>query len=107
MTSSRHSTAAARVVLRSHKSIVVSKANSAKSRSPANDLTEVLATLLNDGTSPTTGAQLLKKATVDEMFRNQVPDFPNFGRQGIPAAKPDLTNAIPEIYPVVCLCIIV
>ncbi|GAB7356931.1 hypothetical protein MBLNU459_g7777t2 [Dothideomycetes sp. NU459] len=61
---------------------------------------QVLATLLNDGESPTTGARLLQKTTVEEMFRNQIPEFPDFARQGIPAAKPDLTNAIPEIYPV-------
>jgi CubicO group peptidase (beta-lactamase class C family) len=61
---------------------------------------EILATLLNNGTSPITGARLLKEATVDEMFRNQIDNFPNFGRQGIPASKPDLTNPIPEIYPV-------
>jgi len=60
---------------------------------------QILATLLNDGTSPTTGAKLLNKATVDEMFHNQIPDFPNFGRQGIPPAKPDLTNPIPDLYP--------
>lgn len=34
------------------------------------------------------------------MFKNQIPDFPNYARQGIPAAKPDLTNPVPEIYPV-------
>lgn len=34
------------------------------------------------------------------MFTNQIPQFPHFGRQGIPAAKPDLTNPIPELYPV-------
>jgi len=34
------------------------------------------------------------------MFRNQIPSFPNFGRQDIPDSKPDLTNAIPELYPV-------
>lgn len=35
------------------------------------------------------------------MFTNQIPQFPDFGRaQPIPAAKPDLTNPIPEIYPV-------
>jgi len=61
---------------------------------------QILAMLLNDGISPTTGAKILSKATVEEMFRNQIPQFPNFGRQGIPAAKPDLTNLIPEIYPV-------
>ena len=33
------------------------------------------------------------------MFTNQIPQFPNFGRQGIPAAKPDLTNPIPNLYP--------
>ncbi|KAL1961722.1 hypothetical protein VTN77DRAFT_1122 [Rasamsonia byssochlamydoides] len=60
---------------------------------------KILATLLNDGTSPTTGKQILRKETVDEMFRNQIPEFPDFGRQGIPDAKPDLTNPIPELYP--------
>jgi CubicO group peptidase (beta-lactamase class C family) len=55
--------------------------------------------LLNHGTSPITGAQILKKETVDQMFTNQIPDFPEFGRQGIPASKPDLTNAIPDLYP--------
>ncbi|KAI1172007.1 beta-lactamase/transpeptidase-like protein [Nemania sp. FL0916] len=59
----------------------------------------ILAVLLNDGTCPKTGAQLLKKDTVDEMFQNQIPEFPDFGRQGIPAAKPDLTNPIPDLYP--------
>jgi CubicO group peptidase (beta-lactamase class C family) len=59
-----------------------------------------LAILLNHGTSPKTGAQILQKSSVDEMFRNQIPEFPNYGRQSIPAAKPDLTNPIPELYPV-------
>lgn len=62
--------------------------------------TEILAALLNKGKSPTTGASILKPDTVAEMFNNQIPDFPNFGRQGIPAAKPDLTNPAPDIYPV-------
>lgn len=34
---------------------------------------QVLAALLNDGKSPTTGAQILKKETVDTMWENQVP----------------------------------
>ncbi|KAH6985346.1 beta-lactamase/transpeptidase-like protein [Ilyonectria destructans] len=61
---------------------------------------KVLSVLLNDGTCPRTGVQLLRKETVEEMFRNQVTRFPNFGRQFIPAAKIDLTNPIPEPYPV-------
>ncbi|KAH8817035.1 beta-lactamase family protein [Xylogone sp. PMI_703] len=61
---------------------------------------QILATLLNDGTSPTTGARILQPSTVEEMFRNQIPEFPNFGRQGIPPAKPWLTNALPDLYPI-------
>jgi hypothetical protein len=34
------------------------------------------------------------------MFKNQIPDFPDFGRQSIPDAIPSLTNPLPEIYPV-------
>ncbi|KAL2074831.1 hypothetical protein VTL71DRAFT_8610 [Oculimacula yallundae] len=59
---------------------------------------KVIATLLNNGTSPTTGKQILKKETVDEMFSNQIPDKPNFGREAIQAATPELTNPIPELY---------
>ncbi|RFU81098.1 hypothetical protein TARUN_1107 [Trichoderma arundinaceum] len=61
---------------------------------------KVLAVLLNDGTCPRTGTQLLRKETVNEMFRNQIPQFPNYSRQRIPASKADLTNAIGELYPV-------
>jgi CubicO group peptidase (beta-lactamase class C family) len=64
------------------------------------DYCKVLAVLLNDGTCPRTGTKLLSKETVDEMFRNQIPAFPNFSRQAIPAAKPDLTNPVGELYPV-------
>lgn len=56
--------------------------------------------LLNNGTCPKTGSKLLSKKTVDEMFANQIPQFPNYSRQGIAAAKPDLTNHIGELYPV-------
>ncbi|KAH7067549.1 beta-lactamase/transpeptidase-like protein [Paraphoma chrysanthemicola] len=68
--------------------------------SKPSDYAQIIATLLNNGTSPTTGAQILKKETVDQMFTNQIPEFPEFGRQGIPDAKPDLTNPLGEIYPV-------
>ncbi|KAI1857465.1 hypothetical protein JX265_011200 [Neoarthrinium moseri] len=61
---------------------------------------KILASLLNDGVCPQTGARLLRADTVEEMFRNQIPHLPNYGRQGIPDAKPDLTNPIPQLYPV-------
>ncbi|MCJ1375082.1 hypothetical protein MMC20_006316 [Loxospora ochrophaea] len=60
---------------------------------------EIIATLLNDGLSPTTGNRILKTETVQEMFRNQIPDMPNFGREPIPAARPLSTNPIPQLYP--------
>ncbi|KAK4935410.1 hypothetical protein LTR66_015462, partial [Elasticomyces elasticus] len=59
----------------------------------------ILVTLLNDGKSPSTGHQLLKPDTVSKMFENSIPEFPDFARQGIPAAKRDLTNPAPELYP--------
>jgi len=60
---------------------------------------QVLATLLNDGVSPTTGARILQKKTVDEMFENQIPEFPNFARQGLEPARPEYANGAPEFYP--------
>ena len=60
---------------------------------------QVLAALLNDGNSPTTGAQILKKETVDLMWENQIPKWPDYARQGIPAAKSEQTNPLPEMYP--------
>lgn len=33
------------------------------------------------------------------MFTNQIPDKPNFARRPTPAAKPDLTNPFPVLYP--------
>ncbi|CRG86869.1 beta-lactamase family protein [Talaromyces islandicus] len=61
---------------------------------------KILAMLLNNGTCPRTGAEILRKETVDDMFQNQIPQFPNYSRQGIPASKPELTLPIPQLYPV-------
>jgi len=65
----------------------------------ADSSTEIIAALLNDGQSPTTGNRILEAATVQEMFSNQIPHMPNFGRQGIPASKPDYTNPLSDLYP--------
>ncbi|KAF1921503.1 beta-lactamase/transpeptidase-like protein [Ampelomyces quisqualis] len=67
--------------------------------SKPSDYAQIIATLLNNGTSPTTKKQILKKETVDLMFTNQIEQFPDFGRQGIPDAKPDLTNPLSDLYP--------
>ncbi|GKT49534.1 acyltransferase mlcH [Colletotrichum spaethianum] len=64
------------------------------------EYSRILAVFLNDGTCPITNAQILKKETVDEMFTNQIANFPNFSRQGVQDAKPELTNELPELYPV-------
>ena len=42
---------------------------------------------------------MLSQATVDEMFKNQIPQFPKFGYDLIPTAKPMLANPIPAQYP--------
>lgn len=41
----------------------------------------------------------MSKSTVDEMFTNQIPQLPQFGRNGIADAKPDLTNPLADLYP--------
>jgi len=63
------------------------------------DYCQIIATLLNDGVHPGTGQRILKKETVDQMFTNQIPEMPNFARQGISPPKPLLSNALPELYP--------
>lgn len=63
------------------------------------DYGRIISVLLNDGTCPVTGATILSRETVDQMFTNQIPQLPEFGRQGIPAAKPTHSNPIPELYP--------
>lgn len=59
---------------------------------------QFLAALLNDGVSPITGARLLQKQTIDSMFVNQIPQFPDFGRKKLAALK-GLTYDINELYP--------
>jgi CubicO group peptidase (beta-lactamase class C family) len=74
------------------------------------DYVQLLAVLLNDGTCPKTKKRILKPETVKHMFENQISDMPNFGRRGIPDAKPEFTNALGDLYPqgeasqVCCAC---
>lgn len=57
------------------------------------EYTKVLAALLDDG------GKILSKESVDQMFTNQIPQWPDYGRRGIPAAKPEFTNPLPELFP--------
>ena len=63
------------------------------------DYIKVLAVLLNDGTCPTTKKQILKPETVQHMFENQITQMPDFGRRGIPDAKPEHSNPLGDLYP--------
>lgn len=60
---------------------------------------QILTTLLNRGTHPKTQTTILQPSTVASMFKSQIPSMPNFARQPIPAAKPEHTNPLPELYP--------
>lgn len=62
------------------------------------DYAQILAALLNGGTSPATDNRILTEESVEEMFTNQIPAFPDFGRKGVRTAKPTYTNDIPDLY---------
>ncbi|KAJ5658261.1 uncharacterized protein N7484_001910 [Penicillium longicatenatum] len=62
---------------------------------------QILAVLLNDGTSPTTGSQLLKKQTVDNMFCDQIAHLPPLCEKYLSDAKPDLAGPSTGLHPTV------
>ncbi|KAE8147903.1 beta-lactamase family protein [Aspergillus avenaceus] len=57
----------------------------------------IIATLLNDGTDPKSGTQLLKPATVKEIFTDQIPDKPRYCNEFTPSGKPLLANPCPLV----------
>ncbi|KAH3679894.1 hypothetical protein WICMUC_000637 [Wickerhamomyces mucosus] len=59
---------------------------------------QFLAAIINDGVSPITGNRILQKETVDSMFINQIPQFPDFGRQVL-FAKRGISRSINDLYP--------
>lgn len=63
------------------------------------EYTKLLAMLLNNGVGPKTGKRVLSQNSVDTMFTNQIPQWPNYGRRASPPGKPEYTNALPELYP--------
>lgn len=60
---------------------------------------QLFAVILNNGVAPKTGAQILTKSTVDSMFTNQIPQWPDFGRTPITTANPYASNSLPELSP--------
>ena len=62
---------------------------------PSDYFPEILATLLNDGTTPTTGAKILSPLTIAAMWDNQILGQPRFARCGPPFVKPELPNSTP------------
>ncbi|CCH41967.1 hypothetical protein BN7_1506 [Wickerhamomyces ciferrii] len=60
---------------------------------------KILASILNNGVSPKTGKRILQKETVDSLFVNQVPQFSNFGKDGIKHANDYLTKELAQLYP--------
>ncbi|KAF4456617.1 hypothetical protein F53441_1275 [Fusarium austroafricanum] len=61
---------------------------------------KILTMLLNEGTDPRNGKQVLSKATINTVFTNRIPQFPNSSRKSLESARPDLTHEAPEFYPV-------
>jgi CubicO group peptidase (beta-lactamase class C family) len=63
----------------------------------AEEYCAILAALLNDGVSPTTGHRILKNETIDEMFTNQLPDWQGkYAAKGIPIPRPALAQKFLE-----------
>jgi CubicO group peptidase (beta-lactamase class C family) len=65
--------------------------------STASEFSQILATILNDGVSPTTRYRILKKETIDLMFQNQVSAWmSNYAGKGLPIPRPDLAQTFLE-----------
>jgi CubicO group peptidase (beta-lactamase class C family) len=64
-----------------------------------NTTQELLIPLLNNGKCPKTGSQILKPSSVEELFTNQIPEFPNFARPGLVPVKFSFANPVEALYP--------
>ncbi|KAH7376626.1 beta-lactamase family protein [Plectosphaerella cucumerina] len=64
---------------------------------PPAEFRKLIGMLLNDGLDLASGARLLNKATVDEMFKDQIPSMPRYSNESVPVAKPHLANPTPLV----------
>lgn len=60
---------------------------------------KLLAILLNDGVAGQTGKRILSKESVAEVYKNQIPQWPDFARTTLASAQPEWAHTIPELYP--------
>ncbi|KAK6837555.1 hypothetical protein RU639_001639 [Aspergillus parasiticus] len=61
------------------------------------EYSKILAMLLNNGTCPKTKAQILKLQTIQQMFTDQIPQYPIYHNDYCQSAKPTLANNCPII----------
>ncbi|PLB40343.1 serine hydrolase domain-containing protein [Aspergillus candidus] len=63
------------------------------------DYCQILAVLLNNGTSPTTKRQILRPETVEQMFENQIAHLPPLREKEMITCKPHVCPASTGLYP--------
>ncbi|OGM46211.1 hypothetical protein ABOM_004903 [Aspergillus bombycis] len=61
------------------------------------EYSKILAMLLNKGTCPKTNEQILKSETIEQMFTDQIPQYPIYHNDYCQSAKPTLANSCPII----------
>lgn len=60
---------------------------------------KLFSTMLNKGVSPHTGKRILSEKSVDEIFTNQIPHMPNFGRDyPMTSSIASVSNSLPEVF---------
>ncbi|KAK9311008.1 beta-lactamase/transpeptidase-like protein [Lipomyces starkeyi] len=60
---------------------------------------KILMAIANDGACAIRGTRILEKESVDEMFKNQVPDIPYFGATNFVSVRHELSNQVEELFP--------
>lgn len=63
------------------------------------EYTKIMSVLLNKGVYEPTGARILSEETVKSMFVNQIPQWPDIGRDGFKTTLPIVVKEVDEIFP--------
>lgn len=67
--------------------------------SKPSEFVKIMAVLLNDGVAAKTGNRILKSTSVQEMFTNQIPQFPDFARTPSISLNEEYSHSAPELFP--------